>query len=214
VQNPLPVQSTHQKQDEKILVVPTQKLSHLIPFFGFQPIPSFDSFAALINQEKKFEWRSAMEEDPSYKQIIPYLIFSHNKKYFLMQRKDNASEQRLKSKYSLGIGGHIREEDITGKSIAEWAQREFHEEVIYNGSLTIHPIGIINDERNAVGKVHVGFAFLICGSLPNISVRSELKHGELLASDACEQFHPHMETWSQLVFDYLKAKGSCHGHSS
>ena len=27
-----------------------------------------------------------METDPTYKQIIPYLIFVHNNRYFLMQR--------------------------------------------------------------------------------------------------------------------------------
>src|SRR5690606_7557172 len=104
--------------------------------------------------------RSLMEQDQRYKQIIPYLVFTHENKYFVMQRTSTTTEQRLKNKYSLGIGGHIRQEDMNGNSIFEWAEREFHEEVSYHGNLEIIPLGVLNDDTNDVGKVHIGFVFL------------------------------------------------------
>ena len=70
-----------------------------------------------------------METDPAYKQIIPYLVFTYENKYFLMQRQKKASETRLQSKYSLGIGGHIREEDMENCTLVDWAKREFEEEI-------------------------------------------------------------------------------------
>ena len=121
-----------------------------------------------------------------------------------MQRKSSASEQRLKNMYSLGIGGHIRKEDITGKNIIDWAKREFEEEIDYNGAYTIQSLGIINDESNDVGKVHTGFAFIMHGTSDQIKIRSELKEGRLVTLEECEQYYDSMETWSQLAFKFLK----------
>lgn len=167
---------------------------------------SLDHYLPLIEQEKEFLPRSLMETNSYYKQIIPYLIFSYENKYFLMQRQAKASEQRLKNKYSLGIGGHIREEDITGKNIIEWAQREFYEEVNYTDSYTVTSLGILNDDSNPVGEVHVGFVLLLQGTSPNITVKSELKSGQLLSLEECSSYYDAMENWSQIVFDVLKKK--------
>ncbi|QQR49807.1 hypothetical protein IPF37_03120 [bacterium] len=196
------------KKDEKILVVPARKLFSSSSINGFHPLKDFDFYANLIATNKEFLWRSAMEEDVTYKQIIPYLIFTHENRYFLMQRKAGASEQRLKNKHTLGIGGHIREDDITGSDIIDWAKREFHEEVNYEGKLDVEILGLINDESNDVGMVHTGFAFLLKGDNPNISVRSELKEGHLLTLEECTNFYDAMETWTQLVFNYLKERNN------
>ena len=144
-----------------------------------------------------------MENDPTYKQIIPYLVFCHEDRYFLMQRTDKSTEQRLQNKYSLGIGGHIRQEDMTTDSIIDWAEREFHEEVSYNGSLNVKPLGILNDDSNAVGQVHVGFVFLLEGDNQQIKVKSELKSGTLLTLDDIKYYFDKMESWSQITFECL-----------
>lgn len=147
-----------------------------------------------------------MEVDPTYKQIIPYLIFCHEDKYFVMQRQAKATETRLQSKFSLGIGGHIRQEDITGDDIIGWARREFEEEVDYNGSFTVEPLGILNDDSNAVGQVHVGFVYLLKGNSAHIKVKEELKSGELFTLEECMSFYDRMETWSQIVFNFLQQR--------
>lgn len=188
--------------NENILVV---KRTTLFPTQAFQGLQTqSDSFITLINQAKEFLPRPAMELDTNYKQIIPYLIFRHENRYFLMQRQSTSSEQRLKNKYSLGIGGHIRQEDMqNATTIFDWASREFHEEVSYQGNFTIKTIGILNDDSNAVGLVHLGLVLLLEGSSPTIAVHSELKSGQLLDVQACKQYYADMETWSQIIFDSI-----------
>lgn len=193
---------TVQHHDELILVV---KRADLFPHEAWHGLKKVDyaAYAQLIQEKKEFLPRSLMEQDPTYKQIIPYLVFKHADTYFLMQRQAKATETRLKSKFSLGIGGHINQEDLTGNDIAAWARREFHEEVSYSGALSITPLGILNDDSNAVGQVHVGFVFLLEGDSPAISVKEELKSGQLLTLNECAPFYESMETWTQIVYDFL-----------
>jgi len=173
------MQKQHQENtlahhDEYILVV---KRSTLFPeepaWQGLQPINK--RMMHIIEQEQEFHPRSLMESDPTFKQIIPYLVFTYKGSYFLMQRRSDASEQRLKNKFSLGIGGHIRKEDITSSDIISWAQREFHEEIAYSGTYQVTPLGIINDDSTEVGRVHLGLVLVLEGSSPDIAIASELK---------------------------------------
>ena len=190
------------KEDEKILVVPRDILFQKKEINGIEKI-DFDYYQKLIQDNQQFLWRSKMETDQNYKQIIPYLIFKFEDKLFMMQRKSSASETRLQSKYSLGIGGHIRVEDINGFDIFGWAKREFAEEIEYDGGFEIEPIGILNDDSNDVGKVHAGFVFLLNGDSNKIKIRSELKSGNLLSLEECLKLYGNMENWSKLVFDFL-----------
>ena len=96
---------------------------------------------------------------------------------------------------------------MTNNSIFAWAEREFKEEVNYSGTFTITSLGILNDDSNEVGKVHVGFVLLITGDSADISIKSELKSGTLMTLEQCRAHHDAMETWSQIVYDFLD-KGS------
>jgi predicted NUDIX family phosphoesterase len=189
--------------DEKILVIKRQKLFPAEAVQGFLPALDFKKYETMIVEHQEFGWRSAMELDPTYKQIIPYLIFKHNETYFLMRRRSDATEARLKDKYTLGIGGHVRQEDLDGANLIAWAQREFDEEINYSGALNVKPLGLINDDSNAVGQVHVGFVFLLEGDNADISIRSELKEGSLQTLEQMKDVYDRMETWSQRIYDYL-----------
>lgn len=202
-------QQTTQIHDELILVVPRDNLfAHTAAWHGLQEV-DFDQYLEIINNTKEFLPRSLMETDPTYKQIIPYLIFTHGGKYFLMQRKSDASESRLRNKLTLGIGGHIRQEDMVKSSLFAWALREFHEEVDYAGTLNVKPLGILNDDSNDVGKVHIGFVLLLEGDSGDISIKSELKSGALLSLDECFAQRECMETWSQFTIDFLAGVPAC-----
>lgn len=163
-------------------------------------------FQELITQHQEFHPRDQMETDFTYKQIIPYLIFCHDDRYFVMQRSDNASEQRLKGKYSLGIGGHIRKEDLQGITIADWARREFCEEIEYNGNFSVEPIGVLNDDTDDVGKVHIGLVLLLKGDSDDIKIRSELKSGSLMTKKECKDLLLSMESWSAHIVHDLWSK--------
>jgi len=190
---------------EKILVVATTTLFPDINDRGFLK-GNFDYYARHISENGTFIDRSAAETDPTFKQIIPYLVFRHQDKVFMMQRKATSSEQRLKNKLTLGIGGHIREEDFNfGPSIAAWAQREFHEEVNFQGTITLKPLGIINENETPVDAVHAGFVYLLEGNSQNITVRSELKSGKMVPLSECVQRYHEFERWSQIIIDQLTA---------
>ena len=195
-------------KNENILVV---KTSTLFPAGAFQGISTHtQEVLDIINDHKEFNPRPAMEEDFSYKQIIPYLIFKFEDHYFLMQRKSTSSEQRLKNKYSLGIGGHMRQEDLSeGATIFDWAKREFEEETDYSGRFTIKTLGVLNDDSNPVGQVHLGLVLLLEGDTANIKVRSELKSGQLITAQECLNFYQDLESWSQIIFDGVIRNKMC-----
>jgi len=189
--------------NEYILVVKREFLFSRGEWQGLKVV-DFDSYIDIIQKNKEFLPREHMETNPAFKQIIPYLIFKYEHRYFLMQRQSKASETRLQNKYTLGIGGHIRQEDLQeGSSIFDWARREFHEEINYYGTLKITPIGILNDDSNEVGKVHIGFVLLLEGDSNQISIKSELKSGFLLPLDECQMLTHSMETWSQIAMKHL-----------
>lgn len=191
------------KQDENILVV---KRTELFPEGGWHGLKKVDGKAWVerILDKKEFHPRSLMETDQTFKQIIPYIVFTCNNKVFLMQRKSKGSETRLQGKWTLGIGGHLREEDMTDANIMTWATREFHEEVDYKGNFTVEPLGILNDDSNDVGKVHAGFVYLIKGDSADITIKEEFQAGHLWSIEECEEKYESMETWAQIVFDWLK----------
>lgn len=193
----------HKNLDETILVVKRSTLFKTHGAWSGIKAVNFDEYMQVINANKEFQPRSLMEQDPTFKQIIPYLIFKHEDRYFLMRRAAKATEQRLQNKYTLGIGGHVREEDMDTDSLFDWARREFHEEINYAHEFTFKPIGLLNDDSNDVGKVHIGFVFLLEGTSSNISIKSELTDGQLLTLEEIKPYFANLESWSQLVFEHL-----------
>ena len=188
-------------KNEQILVV-KRDLLFKEKWTGFRP-SDFSSYLEILKKHREFLPRPKMEYDFSYKQIIPYLIFEYDGKFFVMERRADTTEQRLKSKISMGIGGHIVEEDIKGSDIFDWARREFHEEVDYKDDFKVEPLGLVNDDSDEVGSVHTGFVFLLKGSSGNIQIKSELKSGKLISLEECLKLRDRMETWSMMVLDYL-----------
>ncbi|MBN1549161.1 hypothetical protein JW872_00710 [Candidatus Babeliales bacterium] len=191
--------------DEMILVVKRDDLFPQGAWSGLQHVP-FDEILATIKEKQLFMPRSHMETDPTYKQIIPYLLFEYDGRYFLMQRSPATKAQDLRYKYSLGIGGHIRQDDMKTSSILAWADREFKEEIEYNGTYKAEPIGILNDDSNPIGQVHVGLVFILKGDSPHIKVKDEHISGTLLPLEELKDFYPRMESWSRIVFDFMAEK--------
>jgi predicted NUDIX family phosphoesterase len=169
-----------------------------------------DRHQALIRQRHFFKSRAEVENDPGYQQIIPYVVFRHDGRYFLTHRLRASSEKRLRKQYSLGIGGHINPGDLeAGDPILDGLRREWGEEVIYDGKFEAQLIGLLNDDSSPVSKVHLGVVFLVDGDSPNISIRETDKlAGELLTLDEMRIYYLGMESWSQMVYDRLAAGAS------
>src|SRR4030081_709460 len=71
-----------------------------------------DRHQVVIRERHFFRPRAEVENDPAYQQIIPYVVFRHETRYFLTHRLRASSERRLRKQYSLGIGGHINPGDL------------------------------------------------------------------------------------------------------
>ncbi len=165
---------------------------------------------ALIRERHFFKSRAEVENDPGYQQIIPYVVFRHDGRYFLTHRLRASSEKRLRKQYSLGIGGHINPGDLeAGDPILDGLRREWGEEVIYDGKFEAQLIGLLNDDSSPVSKVHLGVVVLVDGDSPNISIRETDKlAGELLTLDEMRIYYLGMESWSQMVYDRLAGGAS------
>jgi predicted NUDIX family phosphoesterase len=164
-----------------------------------------DRVRQVIRERSFFMPRGEVEEDPTYLQIIPFVVFRHRDRYLLTKRLRASTERRLRQRYSLGVGGHINPGDVEGGDVVDGGmRREWQEEVRYAGSFSARLLGVLNDRSAPVSRVHLGLVFLVDGSTPDIEIRETHKlSGELLRLDEMRIYYLDMETWSQLVFDQL-----------
>jgi len=190
---------------EEVLVVPRDALFAGTEWAGFRDT-DLAELLTRVRASYRFRPRREVEEDPSEPQIIPYVVFRHDDRYFLTHRLRRSSERRLRHLYSLGVGWHINPEDVAGAAdpIEAGLRREWQEEVVYEGHFSTRLLGAINDQTTPVGRVHVGLIFLVEGDRPEISIREVDKlAGALFQLDAMRSYYLDMESWSQLIFDYL-----------
>ena len=161
----------------------------------------------VVRRQSFFMPRAEVEDDPRYQQIIPYVVFRHHRRYLLTRRLKVSGERRLHQQYSLGVGGHINPGDLdAGDPILDGLKREWEEEVVYDGRFEARLLGFLNEESSPVSKVHLGVVFLVDGDSPNIRIRETDKlAGELLTLDEMRMFFLEMESWSQIVYERLRA---------
>jgi len=150
---------------ERVLVIPTEIFHRLGHFQGFTR--DVDRYLDdLFNSEHaSYRPRHEVEEDPGFKQLIPYVIFCHRddsgrQTVFQYTRGTGQGEGRLHRKRSVGIGGHISAIDADTRSgkdpYEEGMRRELEEEVFMDTPYTAHLAGLINDDKSEVGRVHLG----------------------------------------------------------
>ena len=99
--------------------------------------------------------RAEMEEDPSFKQLIPYVLFRYRDAegqswMFRYTRGSGQGESRLHRKQSVGVGGHISLEDAEAphdsNPYREGMRRELDEEVVIETLYSDRCVGLINDD--------------------------------------------------------------------
>lgn len=201
--------STHQ---ETIGYVDRDALEEIVgslPEAGIMPDTIQARYSELLSH-LKWATRGPLEQDPDKKQLIPYVIVTRDEHVWVMRRTRAQSEARLHDKLSLGVGGHLDDaERETKDPVMRGAQREFEEEVHLHGAsfdaLDWSYIGLLNDDRNEVGQVHLGVVFhVILTSTQDISIREQDKlEGSWMRWDALEVTR--LETWSQLVAEVMNA---------
>lgn len=159
--------------------------------------------------------RGDAENNPAYKQPIPYAVIRKGDDFFTYKRLGGGGEERLHGKMSLGVGGHMNqvpEAKDFASVLAENLQRELNEELVIKGGdeMTIRTVGLINDDANDVGKVHIGVLAMI--DLPlsaQVEVREKDKlEGKWLKIDALseDEVYQRLESWSAFAVDTLQSR--------
>ena len=200
-------------QTEQVMVIPTELFRSCGYFQGFCDQPD-RYLATLLDPERtQYRPRPEMEQDPSYKQLIPYCIFQHvddagRIHLFQYQRGTGQGESRLHDKRSIGIGGHISTLDAGDHSpYRVGMQRELDEEVAIDSEYSERCVGLINDDENEVGRVHLGIVHLFTLDQPNITPREDeiVQAGFRPVERILAEIEP-FETWSQICLTALFGK--------
>lgn len=195
------------KFDEQILVVKRDTLfdGETNAFNGF--ISKDDNrYKEIVKTFGEFDVkrRGDMEEDPSYKQLISYCIITNDDETLVYKRLSGGGESRLHGLLSIGVGGHmndVQEESRIEDKLRVNAARELEEEVGLSEAdvknIEIH--GLINDDTNDVGAVHIGLVLKVDVDKEKI-VNKEADTIELswVKNDVLETMSPY-ESWSELI---------------
>jgi predicted NUDIX family phosphoesterase len=198
---------------EKVLVIPRSVFENVGVFHGFSPDAGsyLEEFFDL--PFAKFIDRAEAEEDPSFKQIIPYCVLVHDGRICVYERGVTGGEKRLAKKASIGIGGHINPVDVTSEdgyfdraAYENAVTRELREELRIGSNITLRRVaGVINDDSNPVGSVHLGIVEIFMLDGEDVSSNEDaiencrfVEVDELISSDEIK-----LEPWSSIVVDHL-----------
>ncbi len=190
---------------EEVMVVGRERLFGGSHFEGFRNHADKDH-ESLILKNFEFAPRSEVENDPSRKQPIAYSIILNpeTKKVFVYRRPGKHTEQRLKSMWSVGLGGHINKHDLHGGNPVRMSMmRELAEEIGLEKPYKAKPLGYINYETDAVGQVHFGIVFIIETSETKLSpVSEEVQEGEFKTLEQISTLG--LEEWTKICIEPLK----------
>lgn len=197
--------------EEQVLVVERAVFDRIGVFQGLTFNVARYLDALLAPGVPRFMGRPAAEVDPSYKQLIPYVLMTCAGKYLAYVRGKRAGEKRLVGQRSMGIGGHINPIDdapLFGLNMREVydraVTREVDEEVLVETGHHDHIVALLNDDSTEVGKVHLGIVH--CWVLDELKVskrESMITQPEFLSRADLIAVRPELETWSAFCVDHL-----------
>jgi predicted NUDIX family phosphoesterase len=193
-------------EEERVLVIPTAALVRTGIFQGFSARVDHYLPRLLERALLSYRPRSEVETDPSFKQIVPYVILRWRDQVFHYTRGKAGTEARLRALRSIGVGGHIQEEDggLFDHPYRGAMFREVAEEVYLETPYQERCIGLINDDRTPVGQVHLGIVHVFTLEEPKVRRREQVLTRSGFA-DLVElrKQRDEFETWSQFVLDEL-----------
>ena len=195
---------------EHVMVVKTELFHRCGHFQGFCNQPELYLDTLLNPANTRYLPRNEMEQDPGFKQLIPYCLFQYDDpklglSLFQYRRGTGQGESRLHKKRSVGIGGHVSSEDASDHSPYQVGRdRELREEVCINSPYQEKLIGLINDDQNEVGKVHLGIVHLFTLDQALVTPRErDIVDAGFLPVDRLLEEIDDFETWSQICLQAI-----------
>lgn len=199
---------TASQKVEHVMVVPTELFREIGYFQGFCTEPEPYLRTMLDPAYVSYRPRDEVEEDPGFKQLIPYCIFQHAGRVFHYKRGKLQGEGRLHSKRSIGVGGHISSDDCgeSGPRYLEAMHREIAEEVYVDAACVDRCAGLINDDETEVGRVHIGIVHIFDLEAPKVRPREKsiIETGFSLPEELTQHVDQ-FESWSQICLRHLFA---------
>jgi len=195
-------------REERVLCFKRQLLEELGVFQGlsldverYLPVVTAPSQITYLN-------RSEAEQDKRYKQLIPYVLILCGDRILRYRRGKGGQETRLHGFFSVGIGGHIADEDdnlfSTQRGYHDGMRRELKEEVDIE-TANEAAVAVINDDSTEVGFVHFGVVHVlhvaneeIVGSRSGIVAPEFVPVAEAMKEPAA------YESWSRFCLENLE----------
>jgi len=186
--------------DELVFVVPRASIADEAGWYGIRT-DDLDAFLEALEHDGRYEARTAMEVDPSFKQVIPYLVLRDGERFFLMRRTKGGVDARLHDRYSIGVGGHLNPGD---GGVLGGLRREWHEELVAEFEPDFQLVGLLNDDTTEVGAVHLGAVYVADATGRPVEIRETDKlSGAFAEPHEVAAVVDRMETWSRLCFEFL-----------
>ncbi len=152
-----------------------------------------------------FRPRAEAEDDPAWKQLIPYLVLRDGERIFLMRRTRAGGDARLHDRFTIGVGGHVNPGD---DSLEGALRREWREELDAPFEPDFRLVGLLNDDGDPVGAVHLGVVYVADARGRPAAIReTEKLSGGFAWPAAVRAVRDRMETWSSLLVDDLLPAG-------
>ena len=199
------------KMAERVLCFPRKTLDALGYFEGLSTKIGQYFPTVVRSPHAIYLPRAQAENDPSYKQVIPYVLMAHDGTLFSYRRGKRGSEERLHELYSIGVGGHIQprdhglfSEDPVGYADAMW--REVCEEVQIHAAWKEACVGVINLDVTSVDQVHFGIVHLVRLAEPRVTKNESpiTDSGFTPIADAVRR-RSRYENWSRLCLEGIDA---------
>ena len=196
--------------NENVLVVKRELFDELGSFQGINFEAEKYLKAILSRGSNFFVPRPEAENDPAYKQIIPYALIAFEETVLHYVRGKKAGEQRLVAKGSIGIGGHMNETDESLFALDEQAyragvEREVNEEIRIDTPFEDRIVALLNDDSTEVGRVHLGIVHIFKLKEPNVQKREAMITGlTFLTKEELMARRESLESWSQICLNSLE----------
>jgi predicted NUDIX family phosphoesterase len=190
--------------DERVFVGPRASIADRAAWYGIRT-DDLDVFVEALERDGRYEPRPQMEVDPSFKQVIPYLILRDGERYFLMRRTRAGVDARLHDRYSIGVGGHLNPGD---GGVLGGLRREWREELVADFEPAFRLVGLLNDDTTEVGAVHLGAVYVTEAAGRPVTIRETDKlAGSFVEPHEVATVADQLETWSRLCFEFLDRAG-------
>ena len=191
---------------ERVLVLPRDRVPGGCDFTGVRGASASDllRLRTAVAEHGRFLERPTAEQDSTFKQLIPYVVVRDGDRIFLTERTTAGGDARLHGKGSIGVGGHLNPVDEGEDPLTDGLRREWSEELVADWEPEFQLVGLLNDDGNPVGAVHIGVVFTVEADGRAVSVREHEKLiGRWATVPELRASWDRLETWSQLVASHL-----------